>query len=218
MLAIGLDVHQKLTMVATLDTQTGELSYRRVTTQQLVAHVAELPEPKCVGLETGSQSFLLARQLLSLGLQVMVLDAFSVHRRAEALHTAKTDRLDATAVARMVAEGGGGAEVWIANDQLDELRTLSRTHRQANALPDHKAHNTRLSPCRLTDRSIAVPPAILAAMPAATHLRAVSRPLYREPLYPYGQCVFISDRAVKLQTPSNSAAGAGPKVRQPVHV
>lgn len=130
MFAIGLDVHQKQTMVATLDTETGELSHRRVDTQQLVAWVAELPEPKCMGLETGSQSFFLARQLLTLGLQVMVLDAFKVHRRAEGMHSAKTDQLDATALARIVAEGGGDAEVWIADEALDELRTLTRTHRQ----------------------------------------------------------------------------------------
>jgi transposase len=130
MLAIGLDVHQTQTMVATLDTETGELSHRKVRTQELVAHVAALPEPKCIGLETGSQSFFLARQLLSLGLEVMVLDAFKVHRQAEAMHSAKTDRLDATALAHMVAQGGGTAQVWIAHEQLDELRTLSRTHRQ----------------------------------------------------------------------------------------
>jgi transposase len=129
MLAIGLDVHQKQTMVATLDTATGELSHRRVDTKQLVDHVSGLSEPKCMGLETGSQSFFLARQLLSLGLQVMVLDAFKVHRRAEGMHTAKTDRLDATALAHMVAEGGGTAKVWIADEALDELRTLTRTHR-----------------------------------------------------------------------------------------
>lgn len=130
MLAIGLDVHQKQTMVATLDTVTGELSHRRVETPQLVGYVAGLPEPKCMGLETGSQSFSLARQLLSMGLAVIVLDAFKAHRRAEGMHTAKTDQLDATALARMVAEGGGDAKVWVADDPLDELRTLTRTHRQ----------------------------------------------------------------------------------------
>jgi transposase len=30
----------------------------------------------------------------------------------------------------MVAEGGGDAEVWLADEALDELRTLARTHRQ----------------------------------------------------------------------------------------
>jgi len=129
MLAIGLDVHKKQTMVAMLDTQTGELSYRRIATAQLVGQLAALPQPMSLGLETGAQSFFLARQLLSLGLEVMVLDAFKVHRRAEAMHSAKTDRLDATALARMVAEGGGDATVWIADAQLDELRSLTRTHR-----------------------------------------------------------------------------------------
>jgi transposase len=130
MIAIGLDVHTKLTVIATLDTETGEIAHRKVMTGQLVAHVAALPEPKCAGLETGSQSFFLARQLLSCSVDVMVLNAFKVHRRAEGMHTAKTDRLDATVLAHMVAEGGGEAAVWIADEPLDELRTLSRTHRQ----------------------------------------------------------------------------------------
>jgi transposase len=129
MLAIGLDVHDKTTMVATLDTETGELAHRRVKTPEVVAHVERVAGPKCVGLETGARSFFLARQLLSLGLEVMVLDAFKVHRRAEGMHTAKTDKLDATTLAHMVAEGGGDAKVWLADEQLDELRTLSRTHR-----------------------------------------------------------------------------------------
>jgi transposase len=130
MIAIGLDVHDKTTMVATLDTATGELSHRRVKTPDVVAHVERLAGHKSVGLETGARSFFLARQLLSLGLEVMVLDAFKVHRRAEGMHTAKTDKLDATTLAHMVAEGGGDAAVWLADEQLDELRTLSRTHRQ----------------------------------------------------------------------------------------
>jgi len=129
MLAIGLDVHQKQTVVATLDTESGELSHRKVVTDRLVAHVAALPEPKCAGLETGAQSLFLARKLMSSGVEVMVLDAFKTHRRAEGMHTAKTDALDATALARMVAEGGGDAVVWVIGEPLDELRTLSRTHR-----------------------------------------------------------------------------------------
>jgi transposase len=130
MLAIGLDVHQKHTTVAMLDTDSGELSHRKLSTLELVSYVAGLPGPKCLGLETGSQSFFIARRLLCLGMEVMVLDAFRVHRQAEAMHTAKTDRLDATALAQIVAQGGGTAQVWIASEQLDELRTLSRTHRQ----------------------------------------------------------------------------------------
>jgi len=130
MLAIGMDVHQKLTVVVTLDTETGEVSHRKVMTTQLVAHVAALAEPKCAGLESGAQSFFLARQLMSCGVDVMVLDAFKVHRRAEGMHTAKTDLLDATTLAQMVVEGGGDAAIWIADEPLDELRTLSRAHRQ----------------------------------------------------------------------------------------
>jgi transposase len=116
-------------MIAALDTASGELfKPRRVKTAALQAALRELPGPKRVALETGTQSMFLARQLKSCGLDVIVVDAFKTHRMMPALNTAKTDRLDAAALARLLARGHlDDYAVWVPDERAQELRTLTRT-------------------------------------------------------------------------------------------
>lgn len=91
MLAIGLGLHQKQTAVAVLDMDTGEVRQCKVSTEQVVEYLQGLgDEQKRVVMETGGGSLFVARKLLSLGMDVIVVDAFKSHRVAEAMHTAKT--------------------------------------------------------------------------------------------------------------------------------
>jgi len=59
---------------------------------------------------------------------VVVVDAFKAHRIIESQNTAKTDRRDATALARLVA-GGQAADlaIWVPDDRTRELRQLTRS-------------------------------------------------------------------------------------------
>lgn len=128
MRAIGLDVHKKTTVVAWVDTETGEVaSGLKVLTQDLVKEVASLPGPKRVALETGTQSHVLARQMMSLGIDVLVVNAFKVHRLFEAMKTAKTDKLDAKLLARFLADGLlEQLAVWVPDEDTHHARTLTR--------------------------------------------------------------------------------------------
>jgi transposase len=130
MLAIGLDVHQKRTAVAILDTGTGEMRDRKLSTERVVEHLQQLGGEKRVVLESGGMSVFFAQQLLSLDIDTIVVDAFKAHRRAEAEHTAKTDKLDARTLARLAAEGVGNMAVWVPDKFVDDLRAITRARRQ----------------------------------------------------------------------------------------
>lgn len=130
MLAIGLDVHQKRTAVALLDADSGEVSERKVPTPDVPEFLQELRGPKRVVLEAGDMSAFLARKLDSLGMDVVVVDAFKSHRFAQAMNTAKTDRLDALALARLAHQGAAELAVWVPDESVDDLRTITRVRRK----------------------------------------------------------------------------------------
>ncbi len=113
MLAIGLDVHQKRTAVAILDSDSGEVRERKVSTLDVAEFLEELKGYKRVVLETGYMSAFLARKLGSLAMDVLLVDAFKSHRFAEAMNTAKTDRLDALALAHLAHQGAEELAVWV---------------------------------------------------------------------------------------------------------
>ena len=114
MLAIGLDLHQKQTAVAMLDMDAGEVRQSKVSAEHVVEYLQGLgDDEKRVVMETGGVSLFVARKLLSLGMDVMVVDAFKSHRFAEAMHTAKTDRLDALVLARLAAGGAAELATWV---------------------------------------------------------------------------------------------------------
>lgn len=130
MLAIGLDVHKKQTAVAILDTESGELRDRKIATERIVEFVVQLSDDKRVALETGGMSVHLARELRAAGVDAIVVDAFKVHRLAEAEHTAKTDKLDARTLARLAADGAATMQVWVPDAFVDDLRAVTRARRQ----------------------------------------------------------------------------------------
>ena len=128
MLALGLDVHQKNTTAAYLDTDTGELTRRKFRTDQLEEELADLDrEHTRIVLEVSGTGIFVARKLISCGFSVIVVDAFKAHRIIESQNTAKTDKRDAAALARLLASGQADhIAVWVTDEKTGELRTLTR--------------------------------------------------------------------------------------------
>lgn len=131
---IGLDVHQRLTTVVWLDSETGEMSEAyEVPTAELADDLARLTgEKKRAVLEAGTRSHFLARRLMTLGLEVRVVHPFRVRRLFEGLYgLKKTDKIDARGLALALADGYlERAEVWVATPAIHELRALTRTRLQ----------------------------------------------------------------------------------------
>ncbi|MEN6643566.1 MAG: hypothetical protein ABFE08_14095, partial [Armatimonadia bacterium] len=76
---VGLDVHQAKTTVVFVDDQTGEVSRARsVANAELPEYLLGLADDLRVVMESCLHSKFLARQLLSCGLEVWVLDARKV--------------------------------------------------------------------------------------------------------------------------------------------
>jgi transposase len=128
---IGLDVHQRDTKLCWIDEAAGEVSNRAtVPTREVVAAVSALPGERCVVLETGSQSWFLARALQTLPqTQVFVVDAFQARRSLEGMHRGKkTDQWDALGLAKLSLQGRAAAmAVWLADLPTQQLRVLVRT-------------------------------------------------------------------------------------------
>ena len=98
-----------------------------VLTAELVTHLAELPGPKRVVLETGTWSNFVVRQRKSLGVEVVPVDPLRSHRLLEVMRSAKADRLDALSLAQLPAEGQADRlAVWVPDQVTYELRELSR--------------------------------------------------------------------------------------------
>ena len=126
---LGLDVHTNWTVLAWVDDETGEVAEPyRLDNTKLLAHVAELARGGRVALETGSRSIFLARQLKSLELDVLVVDAARLQPYLAARRTAKTDRNDALSLAQLLASGElDTLAVYVPDENTEELRNLTRT-------------------------------------------------------------------------------------------
>jgi transposase len=101
-----------------------------VPTGEVIATVSALPGARCVVLETGSQSWFLARALQTLPqTQVFVVDAFQARRSLEGMHRGKkTDKWDALGLAKLSLQQRAAAmAVWLADLPTQQLRVLVRT-------------------------------------------------------------------------------------------
>lgn len=141
MLAIGLDMHQKQTAVVILDTASREVEEHKVPTHEVPGFLQELSGGKRVVMETGGMSAFFARKLLSLGMDVIVVHAFKSHRFTEAMNTAKTDRLDAFPLALLADRGAEELGVWVPDEFLDDLRTLTRLRRRPQGASGQGQHS-----------------------------------------------------------------------------
>jgi len=93
----------------------------------VIEHLTALHGAKRVVMEAGDSSFFLARKLKSCTVQVVVVDAFKAHRLLEACQGAKTDKLDASTLALLLAQGYlDSAVVWVADDHTHQSRELTR--------------------------------------------------------------------------------------------
>jgi transposase len=126
---IGLDVHQTQTTLVWMDDAMGEISRARcLPTREVARHVRALGDDLRIVMESGLHSKFLARQLISCGLDVWVLDARKVAAQMPAYKTGKTDRLDARALAMMSFENAiAKLRVWVPDERTEELRGLTRT-------------------------------------------------------------------------------------------
>ena len=132
MIHIGLDVHKRKTKVAVLDDKTGEIHKPYdVRTGELLDHIKQMPGPKRIAMETSTVSQFVARQMVSCGLDVMVVAAFKCHRLLTALSRSKTDKLDAMGLSLLLAKGMfETARVWLPSHEAHKLREWSQCPRE----------------------------------------------------------------------------------------
>jgi transposase len=102
----GLDVHAAKVLAATMDSQSGELTVRRLpgATSQVVAFCAGLPGPVRVAYEAGPTGFGLARALEAAGVGCIVAAPGKIERPAT--DRVKTDRRDAERLLRLLMIDG----------------------------------------------------------------------------------------------------------------
>src|SRR5215210_7058446 len=104
----GLDVHAAKVLAATLDSDSGELSVRRLAgaTSEVVEFCAALPRPVRVAYEAGPTGFGLARALQAAGVSCVVAAPGKIERPAS--DRVKTDRRDAERLLRHEVRFEGG--------------------------------------------------------------------------------------------------------------
>lgn len=105
MVEIGMDQHKKFSMAAALDTSTGELIERRLEhddEDEIRSFVGSFEGPVRVTLETTGNWYWLADLVEDAGARVRLCHTVEAKRRRRG--KAKTDRLDALALAELSAE------------------------------------------------------------------------------------------------------------------
>lgn len=119
---IGIDVHRDFCEVCVLNRASGEEQRRRVATRpaELEAFANELDEDDIVALETSSPATAVARVLEPHAGRVVVIDPRGLVRAGA---RAKTDRLDARTLARLLA-AGVLTEIWTPDEATRALRRL----------------------------------------------------------------------------------------------
>ena len=119
---IGIDVHRDFCEMCVLDRANGEEQRRRVATRpaELEAFARELNRDDVVALETSSPATAVARVLEPHAGRVLVIDPRGLIRAGA---RAKTDRLDARTLARLLA-AGVLTEIWTPDEATRALRRL----------------------------------------------------------------------------------------------
>ena len=101
----GLDVHAAKVIAATVDAESGELRFARLSgqTSEVAAFCRALPGPVRVAYEAGPTGFGLARELGALGVGCVVAAPGKIPRASQ--DRVKTDRRDAERLARLLMAG-----------------------------------------------------------------------------------------------------------------
>jgi transposase len=122
---IGCDFHTRYQQIAMLDTETGELTERRVEHEngQAQAFYARLPKPVRVGMEATGYAQWFERMLGELGHELWIGHASEI--RAGVVRKQKTDPRDATHLLHLLAENRF-PRIWIPSPQERDTRQLLR--------------------------------------------------------------------------------------------
>jgi transposase len=126
MALVGLDVHQAQSVAAVLDPVTGELSVARLRGAPAAVvpeFLAGLGRPVRAVYEAGPTGFVLARAATERGLDVRVIAPGSIPRAPG--DRVKTDRRDATRIARLFA-AGELSFVFVPSEPDERFRDLVR--------------------------------------------------------------------------------------------
>ncbi|MBA3305399.1 MAG: IS110 family transposase [Thermoleophilaceae bacterium] len=101
----GLDVHAEKVVAATVDAQSGELRFARLSgsTSEVAAFCRALAGPTRVAYEAGPTGFGLARELTAMGVGCVVAAPGKIPRAPQ--DRVKTDRRDAEKLARLLMAG-----------------------------------------------------------------------------------------------------------------
>lgn len=128
MIYIGCDVHKKNTAVAVLDGDSGEITQQfTVQTVQLRAELDKYLGECRIAIETSTAAMFVARELVSFGHDVYVVDAYKTKQFLGGLSRAKTDKMDALGLALLLGKGMlDHARVWVPSDQQLQARDLCR--------------------------------------------------------------------------------------------
>jgi len=125
MLIIGCDFHSRFQQVAMVDTETGELSKRRLEHEDGEAKkfYAELEKPARVGMEATGYAQWFERMLAKLGHELWVGDAAEI--RAAMVRKQKTDPRDALHILDLMLQNRF-PHIWIPSPAERDLRQLLR--------------------------------------------------------------------------------------------
>ena len=121
----SFDVHAAKTVAATVDAESGELRFKRLSgrTQQVVEFCAALPAPVLATYEAGPTGFGLARGLEQAGIECLVAAPGKIARPPQ--DRVKTDRRDAELLVRLLMAGQLHA-VRVPSPREEGLRDLVR--------------------------------------------------------------------------------------------
>lgn len=128
MIHVGCDVHKKMTHVAVWSGRVAGVGEPyRVPTATLADHLVGIEDPKRVVMETSNAGVFAARQVKGRGIDVLLVDAFKASRLMDTVSRNKTDKLDARALALLLAGGClDHAAVWVAPPEVHQLREIAR--------------------------------------------------------------------------------------------
>lgn len=156
MMIIGCDFHTRTEQIAMLDTETGEVTERRLEHEsgEAKGFYEGLKEPALVGIETTGYTRWFAEMLAELGHELVVGDAAKI--RAQETRKQKHDRRDAEHILNLLVHGDF-PKIWLPNagerdvrvlvehrHQLVEMRTRAKNGLQAIALSYGVRRRSRL--------------------------------------------------------------------------
>jgi transposase len=125
MLIIGCDFHSRLQQIAMLDTETGEVTERRLEHEngEARAFYSSLPQGVRVGIEATAYTLWFEKMLRKLGQELWVGDAAAI--RAARVRKQKTDSRDAWHLLQLMVEEKF-PRLWVPTPEERDVRQLLR--------------------------------------------------------------------------------------------